>query len=329
MIVYAMYLFFQWKKANKTKVTGLNNSAPALLFSTFAPLLNIGMSPSVRNMKRIRHLKTAAIMIILIALARPQLTGVFASSETFGIDIILTLDVSGSMRAEDFKPSSRLFVAKEVLKEFISARHVDRMGLVVFAGKSYTQSPLTTDYSVLLNVLEEVAINFTDEGTAIGLAISESLNRLKNSDAKSKVIILLTDGENNAGNIDPILSAKLAKAVGIRVYTIGIGTGAGVPIPMNSFNTYAKASDGSVVITKLNEDVLKQIAQITGGLYYNATSGEALAQIYKTIGEMERSRIEVKEYLNYYELFPFFALIALALLFIEIVLTTTRYSTFP
>jgi Ca-activated chloride channel family protein len=325
LVIYLAYLFLRRKKAKK--------KSASFFFSSIAPFSIIKQSTAVKISNNVKFLKTAALIMILVALARPQLLDVQRNSDTFGIDIVLALDVSGSMQAEDFKPKNRLFVAKEVLKEFISGRRVDRLSLVVFAGKSYTQSPLTTDYSILLNLLDEVDINYTDEGTAIGLALSESLNRLKNSSAKSKVIILLTDGENNKGNIDPILAAKLAKALDVKVYTIGIGTGEGVPVPIGGGvmgdKEFAKASDGSVVITKLNEDVMKNIAQTTGGLYYRATSKEALLQIYAKIGEMEKSKIELKEYLSYYELFPFFAFSALFLLFLEILMTTTRYNTFP
>ncbi len=319
--VYILYILFRRR--------GVRNEGASFLFSSNEMMSGITGNLAVRISQRTHLLTTAAIVMALIALARPQIPDVTKSGETFGIDIVLTLDVSGSMRAEDLKPKNRLFAAKEVLKEFITSRRADRLGLVVFAGKSYTQSPLTTDYSILMNLLDDVRINHTDEGTAIGLAVSESLNRLKDSTAKSKVIILLTDGENNKGNIDPVLSAKLAKAIGVKLYTIGIGTGAGVPVPVQVGGGFAKASDGSVVITRLNEDVLKNMAKITGGQYFNADSKETLSKIYTRIGELERSTIKVKEYLNYYELFHFFAIAALILLFVEVIMTTTRFGTFP
>ncbi len=322
--LYAITLFFLQRRKHK--------GDGAFLFSDVGAFDGVARTLSVRIAEQLPRLRGLAVMLILVALARPQLLDVQKSGATFGIDIILSLDVSGSMRAEDFKPNNRLFVAKEVLKEFIAARSMDRLGLVVFAGKSYTQAPLTTDYSILLNVIGEVGINDDDKGTAIGLAVSESLNRLKDSTAKSKVIIMLTDGENNKGSIDPILSAKLAKALGVKLYTIGIGSGAGVPIPLHNNGgekRYATSSDGAVVITKLNEDVLKRMAKIGGGHYYRATSKKALSEIYAKIGEMEKSEIAVEDYLSYYELFPFFAFAALLLLFIEVVLTTTKYSVFP
>jgi Ca-activated chloride channel family protein len=321
---YAGYIFYTRNRKHKKRAS--------FLFSCVTPFSGIKESPALRVYNNIKYVKAAAFTMILLSLARPQISDVQKKSETFGIDIILTLDVSGSMVAEDFKPKNRLFVAKEVLKEFISGRRVDRLGLVVFAGKSYTQSPLTTDYGILLNILEEVDINYADEGTAIGLAVSESLNRLKDSAAKSKVVILLTDGENNKGNIDPILSAKLAKALGVRVYTIGIGTGEGVPIPLGNgagSEDYARAYDGSVLMSKLNESGLQNIARITGGAYYRATSREALLEVYKKIDELEKSRIEMTKYINYYELFSYFAFFALLLLALEVLMTTTRYSTFP
>jgi len=323
LCLYIGYLIFMSRRQAKGKAS--------LLFSSTRPFAGISESRALRFQSKIKYLKSIALIFILIALSRPQIADVEKESETFGVDIILTLDVSGSMLAEDFKPNNRLFVAKEVLKEFISQQSMDRLGLVVFAGKSYTHSPLTTDYSILLNILDEVEVNHTDGGTAIGMAISESLNRLKSSNAKSKIVILLTDGENNKGSIDPVLSAKLAKAIGVRVYTIGIGTDSGVAVPIakGAYNEMARASDGSLVISRLNENVLKDIAAITKSGYYRATDRDSLSKIYEEIAKLEKSKIEMTRYYSYFELFPYFAFVALILIFAEIILTTTRYSTFP
>ncbi|MFC1855701.1 VWA domain-containing protein [Thermodesulfobacteriota bacterium] len=320
IVLYAAYLLYRRRSAGK--------APSSLIFSNVANFSDIRKSRAVRIFGNLKFLKAAALFMLLIALMRPQLSDVKMNTETFGIDILLALDVSGSMEAEDFEPNNRLFVAKEVLKEFIKSRSFDRLGLVVFAGKSYTQSPLTTDYNILLNILEEVDFNFKDEGTAIGLAISESLNRLKESNAKSKVMILLTDGENNKGSIDPILAAKLAKAIDVRIYTIGIGSGEGMRVP-GAKGGYARGKDGSIVVTKLNEEPLINIARITDGEYFKATNREALLEVYERISELEKSKIEMTKYFSYYELFTYFAFTALILLFLEILLTTTRFSSFP
>jgi Ca-activated chloride channel family protein len=326
LIILAIYLFDVFYRRKK----GEKKRRASFLFSSVAPFSGVKESKALRVLGNLKFLKVAAFSMVLIALARPQVADVARESETFGIDIVLTLDVSGSMMAEDLQPN-RLEAAKVVLNEFITERRTDRLGLVVFAGKSYTQSPLTTDYGILLNLLSEVEINHTDQGTAIGMAISDSLNRLKSSAAKSRVVILLTDGESNKGSIDPLLAAKMANALGIRVYTIGIGTGEGVPVPISGVRgeEYATTRDGKMIITKLNEDGLKNIAGITGGQYYRATSRETLSDIYKKIGELERSKIEMTKFFSYYELFPYFAFLALLLLFVEVTLTTTKYSTFP
>ena len=323
LALYMAYVLYLRKRARKGK-------RASIFFSSTTPFRGVKDSRALKFANNTKYLKVGAVAFLLLALTRPQIRDVERDAETFGIDVVLTLDVSGSMLAEDFKPQNRLYVAKEVLHEFIRDRHTDRLGLVVFAGKSYTQSPLTTDYNILLNILDEVEINHTDQGTAIGLAISESLNRLKSSKAKSRVVILLTDGENNKGSIDPTLAANLAKALGVRVYTIGIGTAEGAMVPLGSAGKGpARTADGSVLISRLNEDVLKGIAKISGGQYYRATNKDTLLEIYKKIGELEKSKIDMKKYFRYYELFPYFAFLGLMLLFSEIVLTTTRYSTFP
>jgi Ca-activated chloride channel family protein len=286
------------------------------------------LRPSLRLKERhvLPVLRALAIVFLAFALARPQSgrKGQEVSSE--GIDIILILDISGSMRAEDFKPHNRLYVAKQVIKEFIEGRQSDRMGLVVFSKQSFTQCPLTLDYGVLFNFLDKVDFGMIEDGTAIGLAIANAVNRLRESDAKSKVAILLSDGRNNAGEIDPITAAKAAKAMNVKMYTIGAGKPGNAPIPVDHpifGKRYIWAE------TEIDESTLKEIARITGGEYFRAKDEQALARIYRQISQMEQTEIKVKEYLQYNELFSNYAFVGLVLLLAEVVLGNTRYRKIP
>ncbi len=270
-------------------------------------------------------LRIAAILLLIIALARPQSSKGDETITTEGIDIILTLDVSGSMQAEDFTPN-RLEAAKKVAADFIQGRKNDRIGLVVFAGHSATQAPLTLDYEVVLALLEQVRLGMLQEdGTAIGMAIANSVNRLRSSEAKSKVIILLTDGANNKGEIDPLTAANLAKSMHQRIYTIGAGTD-------NPFITVDDPFFGKQrrqIDADLDEETLKQMADMTGGAYFRATDEKSLAQIYAQIEKLEKSKIGIKQYKDYIELFHYFAYAALGLLCVELVLGATRFRKTP
>jgi Ca-activated chloride channel family protein len=277
-------------------------------------------------------LRAIALVLIALALARPQLETSYETAKTEGIDIMLGLDISGSMRAEDFKPNNRLYVAKQVVSNFVSKMPNDRVGLVVFASKSFTRCPLTLDHRVLRSMLEDIQIGMIDDGTAIGLALATCVARLKDSQAKSKVIILLTDGVNNQGEIDPITGASLARAAGIRTYTIGVGKEGGAPVPVPTQSgrmAYARNPDGSLYMTELDEDTLKEIAAMTGGTYYRATDEKALDEIYKKILDMERTAFKVKQFKHKKELagriMPFAALA----LFLEILLVTTIWRRIP
>jgi len=266
------------------------------------------------------------IFIFILALARPQAGQKEEEIITEGIDIMLTLDTSGSMRAEDFKPKNRLGAAKEVLEEFIKSRRNDRIGLVVFSRYSFTQCPLTLDYGVLLGLLEKIDIGIIEDGTAIGTAITNAVNRLRDSTVKSKIIILLTDGINNAGKIDPLTAAKLAKAIGIKIYTIGAGKPGGALYPVEDpifGKRYVKMD------TEIDEVLLKKIANETGGLYFRANDENGLREIYKTIGKLEKTKIETREYANYQELAEFFILPGLILLMLEIILANTVLRKIP
>jgi Ca-activated chloride channel homolog len=265
-------------------------------------------------------LRFLAFSLILVALAQPLGSETEVDYETKGVDIIIALDISGSMRAEDFQPDNRLKVAKEEAERFIANRKHDRIGLVVFAGKSFTQCPLTLDYDILLDLLHQVAIGNIVDGTAIGMAIGNSVNRLTESEAKSKIIILLSDGENNAGQIDPFTAAEIAKTMGIRIYTIGVGRGGLVPYPMDDpvFGRIYKNIELDV-----DEETLKAIASTTKGLYFRARDRKGLREIYETIDGLEKTEIKVKEYVNYEQLYHYPLLGALIFLLLEILVSNT------
>jgi len=266
------------------------------------------------------------VMVLVVAFARPRSGTQYQEVTSEGIDIMLALDVSSSMQAEDFKPNNRLYVAKEEIKKFIERRLNDRIGLVVFAGFSFTQCPLTTDYGVLLDFVDDVDFGMVKDGTAIGMAIANGVNRLRESEAKSKIMILLTDGDNNMGEIDPITAANLAKAMGIKIYTIGAGRPgyALTPIPDPLFGKrYVNQP------TKVDEKTLKEIASITGGKYFRARSGEELDEIYGLIDQMEKTKIEVAEHVRYRELFVYFTIAGLLLLALEVLLSNTLLRKLP
>jgi Ca-activated chloride channel family protein len=277
-------------------------------------------------------LRVVILVVIAVALARPQMEKGFETIKAEGIDIMLGLDISSSMRAEDFKPNNRIYVAKQVVSEFISGIGNDRVGLVAFAAKSFTRCPLTLDHEVLRSMLEDVDIGMVEDGTAIGLALANCIARLKDSDAKSKIVILLTDGVNNRGEIDPLTGASLAKAADVKVYTIGVGKEGGAPVPVRTRDgreVYARNPDGSLYMTELDEDTLKEIARITGGKYYRATDERALDEIYKKILEMEKTAFEVKTFKHRKELAKYILPFAFAAVMVEIMLVSTVWRKIP
>jgi Ca-activated chloride channel family protein len=272
--------------------------------------------------ERIRHipigLRMMAIALFIIALARPQSVLDKQNISTEGIDIVLELDLSGSMLAEDFNPN-RIEAAKQVASEFIDGRTNDRIGLVVFSAESFTQCPLTTDYPVLKNLLRDVKNGMIADGTAIGLAIANGVNRLKDSKAKSKVMILLTDGVNNRGEIDPITAARIAATYGIRIYTVGVGAQGEAPYPVPTPFGIRR----QMIPVDLDEKVLTQVADMTGGKYYRATDNRKLKAIYKEIDQLERTKIEVTAYKRYSELYGGWLIAGLLTFMLEIGLTST------
>ena len=262
-------------------------------------------------------LRCGALALIVVAIARPQSAEHYTNTTTEGIDIVLAVDVSTSMLAKDFTPD-RLSVAKEVASEFISDRTGDRIGLVVFAGESYTQSPLTTDQSSLQTLLGRVSSGVIEDGTAIGNGLATSINRLRESEAKSKVVILLTDGVNNRGEISPLTAAKIAKEMGIKVYTIGIGRRGTAPYPV--FDERGREVDVVNMKVEIDEKILRNIAEQTSGEYFRATDKQTLEAVYERINQLEKSEVEVVEFTTYNERFLIYVLLALAALVLEFVI---------
>ncbi len=276
----------------------------------------------------LRHLpfllRLIVIALVIVVLARPQASNTWETSQSEGIDIILALDISGSMMAQDLKPN-RVEAAKKVAAEFVSDREQDKIGLVIFAGESFTQVPLTTDHGVLLNALHNVRLGMIEDGTAIGLGLANSVNRLKDSQSKSKIVILLTDGSNNRGQIAPITAAELAQSYGIRVYTIGVGTRGTAPAPvMTPFGERIQN-----VPVDIDEKTLTQIATITGGQYFRAVDNNSLKHIYSEIDEMEKYLIQVNRVTRKNELYLPYALLALGLLLLEVILRRTWLRSIP
>lgn len=262
--------------------------------------------------------RVLAISLIVIVLARPQKSDQFQDISTEGIDIMLAIDISGSMLARDFKPD-RLEASKNVATEFISGRPYDRIGLVVFSGESFTQCPLTTDHAVLINLMREIQSGIIEDGTAIGNGLSTAINRIKDSEAKSKVVILLTDGVNNRGEIAPSTAADIAQTFGIRVYTIGVGTQGTAPYPVQT--PYGIQYQNMPV--EIDEAILKEIASKTGGSYFRATDNTKLVEVYGEIDKLEKSKIDVRQFTRKEEKFFFPALLAFSLLAIDLFIRKT------
>ena len=276
----------------------------------------------------LRHLlfilRVLAISLLIIILARPQSSNNWQNVTTEGIDIVMAVDISGSMLAQDFKPD-RLEASKTVASEFINGRPDDRIGLVVFSGESFTQCPLTTDHAVLINLFKDIKSGMIEDGTAIGMGLANAVNRLKDSKAKSKVIILLTDGVNNRGSIAPLTAAEIAQTFGIRVYTIGVGTQGTAPYPVQTpFGTQFQNMP-----VEIDEGVLTQISQLTNGQYFRATNNSKLKDIYKEIDKLEKSKIDVKEFSKRSEEFYLFGLVALILFVLEMLLKYTYLKSIP
>ncbi len=307
-VMIAFYILRQQKTNASLRVPGLHQFENA--HNTFRHYL--------------RHilfaLRAVGISLLIIVLARPQSTSNFQNSSTEGIDIVLTIDISGSMLARDFKPD-RLEASKNVATEFISGRPYDRIGLVVFSGESFTQCPLTTDHAVLVNLLREIESGMLEDGTAIGNGLATAVNRIKDSEAKSKVIILLTDGVNNKGEIAPATAADIAKTYGLRVYTIGVGTQGMAPYPVQTpFGMQYRDMQ-----VEIDEDILRQIASTTGGKYFRATDNDKLIQVYNEIDKLEKSIIDVRQFSRKEEKYLIPAIIAFFILAFEMLIRNTLF----
>jgi len=298
-------------------------------YATLTISTSKGFSGSGKTFKHyLRHvlfiIRIIVITLVIIILARPQSTNRWQDEMTEGIDIVIVLDISSSMLAQDFRPN-RLEASKDVAIEFISGRGNDRIGLVVFSGESFTQCPLTTDHAVLINLFKDIQSGMVEDGTAIGMGLANAVSRLKDSKAKSKVIILLTDGVNNRGEIAPITAGEIANTFDIRVYTIGVGTQGMAPAPVQTpYGTQIRQ-----VPVEIDEDVLKEIAQITDGKYFRATNNQKLIEIYKEIDQLEKSKIDVKEYSKKEEEYMSLGLIAVILLLVEILIRNTVLRNIP
>lgn len=270
-------------------------------------------------------LRMGALTLGILALARPQERNVIQERTAEGIDIMLVLDTSTSMRAQDFRPN-RFEAARDVAAEFIQSRLSDRVGLIVFAAKAYTQAPLTLDYDFLLRMLSEVEIGIIEDGTAIGTALATSVARLEDSEAESKVVILLTDGQNNRGEVDPATAAEVAETMDVRVYAIGVGADGEAPF---IFDHPFGGRQRQMVPVEIDEEMLRGVAERTGGQYFRATNKEALRTIYREIGELETSEIEERVYTDVDERYALFLWPAFGLLLLEVLLSTTRLRQLP
>lgn len=277
----------------------------------------------------LRHLpfalRCAAVALLIVALARPQSVDEGSTSNTEGIDIVLAIDISTSMLAQDLQPD-RIQAAKQVAGNFITDRPGDRIGLVAFAGEAFTQSPLTTDQGTLQTLLGRLRSGVVEDGTAIGNGLATAINRLRESNAKSKVIILLTDGENNRGEIAPLTAAEITRDQGIRVYTIGVGTRGTAPYPTVDFFGNPTVVQAKV---QIDEKILGEIADLTGGRYFRATDNAKLQSIYDEINQLEKSKVEISQYTTYTEEYLRWAAAALALLLVEFLLRTLWLKSLP
>ncbi len=315
LVIVPMAVWYIFRQKRNTASIQISSTAPVFK----AP----------RSMRHyFRHLvflfEVVAVAFFVVVLARPQSSRNWENITTEGIDIVISLDISSSMLAQDFQPN-RLEAAKNVAMEFISGREYDRMGLVVFAGEAFTQCPLTTDRAVLLNLFKDIESGMIEDGTAIGNGLATSAARLKDSDAISRVVILLTDGENNSGEIAPVTAAEIAKTFGIRVYTVGVGSQGTAPYPVQT--PYGiQLRDMEV---KIDEETLQEIAQITDGRYFRATSNTRLEDIYREIDQLEKSKIEVREFSRKSEEFLPFALAGILFLVMSLFLRNTIFRSIP
>ncbi len=317
LVIPVMLLWYLWR---------LKRQEGEFNFSSFSLFQGIKNSSRATLRHSLVVLRMLALGLIIVALARPQSRSSWKDTKTEGIDIMISLDISLSMLAKDFKPN-RLEVAKDVLIDFIDARPNDRIGLVIFGGEAFTQCPLTSDHKVLKNMMPGVKAGMLDQGTAIGLGLADAVARIKDSKAKSKVIIFISDGVNNVGEISPLTAGELAQTYGVRVYCIGVGSKGKAlqPVAMYAQGEY----EYDYVDVEIDEKVMSEISDMTGGRYFRATNKESLQDVYQEIDKMEKTIISEKSFSNKAEHFLPFALAAALLLLLEFLLRFTLFRTFP
>jgi Ca-activated chloride channel family protein len=313
LLVIPFLLFWYYTQKQKKQST--------MILSTLKDISNLAMPLKVKYKGVLNILRLLSFLFLTIALARPQNSKVNESINSEGLDIVMSMDISGSMLAQDFKPN-RIEAAKKVAQEFIENRPTDRIGLVIFSGESFTQCPLTTDQNVLKEQLLNVKSGLLEDGTAIGMGLATAVERLRNSKTKTKVIILLTDGVNNSGLIDPITALEIAKAYKIRVYTIGVGSEGSAPYPVK--DQFGQTSIQQMPV-QIDEALMQRISRETGGKYFRATNNNSLNRIYKDIDKLEKTKIEINSYKRYSELFFPYAFLALFCIMLELVLRYTYF----
>lgn len=321
LLLLPLCLVAAWHMARRRR-----NADARLRLPLASARLPLGASPWVRLDRSLPWLRGLALVLLVLALARPQAGARIESVSSFGVDIVVALDISGSMRAEDFQPDNRLEVARRTVQQFVAGRPADRIGLVVFAALAATRCPLTLDHEMLVQFLEEVTFAPADQdGTALGMGLATAVNRLRESDARSKVVVLVTDGVNNTGQIGPSAAAEAARALGVKVYTIGVGTEGVAPMPVQT----PLGVQYRTMRVELDEELLAEIAEMTSGQYFRATDARRFEAIFDTIDSLEKTEIESRVRVIYSELFPLALLPAALLLLLEAALAATRLRRVP
>ena len=323
---YYLWLFLLYIPLIVWYVMKQRSADPTMSVSTTSPFANMRNSWKCYLRHFIFVVRLAAIGCLIIILCRPQTYDSWSTSETEGTDIVISLDVSTSMLAQDFKPN-RFEAAKDVAAKFVSGRETDNIGLVIFAGESFTQVPLTTDKAVLMNYIQDMKIGVLEDGTAIGDGIATAINRIKNGKAKSKSIILLTDGSNNTGVVAPLTAAEIAKRLGIKIYTIGVGKNGNALYPVGT-NLYGKMEYQSLPVV-IDEPTLRSIASATGGKYFRATSKNVLRQVFAEIDKLEKTRMDVRNFSHTEDNYMPWAYLLLALVVVEILARYTVLRNIP
>ncbi|MBP6625615.1 MAG: VWA domain-containing protein [Chitinophagaceae bacterium] len=312
LLLIPIILFWQFKKKKKQSTFILSSTEGLEKISSNWKISMRWLMPFSRLM---------SIIFLVIALARPQNSNINETVNSEGLDIVMSIDISGSMLAEDFKPN-RIEAAKKVAQTFVENRPTDRIGLVIFSGESFTQCPLTTDQNVLREQMKNIRSGLLEDGTAIGMGLATAVERLRNSQAKTKIIILLTDGVNNAGLIDPITALEIAKAYKIRVYTIGVGSQGSAPYPVK--DQFGRTSMQQMPV-QIDEALMQKISRETGGKYFRAVNNNTLSKVYSEIDRLEKTKIEINSFKRYAELYLPYALFGLGFLFLEILLRNTLF----